>query len=30
MESQDAAVTIPILRQMKRDGEKIVAVVAWD
>src|SRR3981189_1587266 len=30
MESPDAAITIPILQQMKRDGRKIVGVVAWD
>ncbi len=30
MESPDAAITIPILQQMKRDGKKIVGVVAWD
>jgi 3-methyl-2-oxobutanoate hydroxymethyltransferase len=29
MESKDA-VTIPALHQMKRDGKKIVGVVAWD
>ena len=29
MESKDA-VTIPALQQMKRDGKKIVGVVAWD
>jgi 3-methyl-2-oxobutanoate hydroxymethyltransferase len=26
----DAKVTIPVLHQMKRDGKKIVGVVAWD
>ena len=30
MQSNDKAVTIPALQQMKRDGKKIVAVVAWD
>jgi 3-methyl-2-oxobutanoate hydroxymethyltransferase len=30
MQSQDAPVTIPVLQQMKRDGRKIVGVVAWD
>jgi 3-methyl-2-oxobutanoate hydroxymethyltransferase len=30
MESPDAAITIPMLQQMKRDGRKIVGVVAWD
>src|SRR6267142_3700761 len=30
MESPEAAITIPILQQMKRDGKKIVGVVAWD
>jgi 3-methyl-2-oxobutanoate hydroxymethyltransferase len=30
MESQDSRVTIPALQQMKRDGRKIVGVVAWD
>jgi 3-methyl-2-oxobutanoate hydroxymethyltransferase len=30
MESSDATITIPILQQMKRDGRKIVGVVAWD
>src|ERR671918_1811549 len=30
MESQAPAVTVPALRQMKRDGRKIVGVVAWD
>src|SRR6266850_5799735 len=28
--AMDAAITIPILQQMKRDGKKIVGVVAWD
>ena len=28
--SEEAAVTIPALHQMKRDGRKIVGVVAWD
>jgi len=30
MESPDATITIPLLQQMKRDGRKIVGVVAWD
>ena len=30
MESPGATVTIPTLQQMKRDGKKIVGVVAWD
>src|SRR5437879_6009169 len=30
MESPGAAITIPTLQQMKRDGRKIVGVVAWD
>ncbi|MEO5700099.1 MAG: 3-methyl-2-oxobutanoate hydroxymethyltransferase [Casimicrobiaceae bacterium] len=30
MTGKDAAVTIPALQQMKRDGTKIVGVVAWD
>ena len=30
MEINDAVVTIPALQQMKRDGKKIVGVVAWD
>ena len=30
MESQDSPITIPALQQMKRDGRKIVGVVAWD
>jgi 3-methyl-2-oxobutanoate hydroxymethyltransferase len=30
MDAKDAAVTIPQLQQMKRDGKKIVGVVAWD
>jgi 3-methyl-2-oxobutanoate hydroxymethyltransferase len=30
MQSQDLPVTIPVLQQMKRDGRKIVGVVAWD
>ena len=30
MESPDTAITIPKLQQMKRDGKKIVGVVAWD
>jgi 3-methyl-2-oxobutanoate hydroxymethyltransferase len=30
MEAKDAAVTLPGLQQMKRDGQKIVGVVAWD
>ena len=28
--SQQTAVTLPALRQMKSDGGKIVGVVAWD
>ena len=28
--SKELAVTIPVLQQMKRDGTKIVGVVAWD
>ena len=28
--STDARVTIPALQRMKRDGRKIVGVVAWD
>src|SRR3954466_4138528 len=28
--SPDSKVTIPALQQMKRDGRKIVGVVAWD
>ena len=28
--SEEAAVTVPALQQMKRDGRKIVGVVAWD
>src|SRR5258708_1861830 len=28
--SADAKVTIPALQQMKRDGRKIVGIVAWD
>ncbi|HZD37855.1 MAG TPA: 3-methyl-2-oxobutanoate hydroxymethyltransferase, partial [Actinomycetes bacterium] len=27
---EGAKVTIPALRRMKRDGRKIVGVVAWD
>jgi 3-methyl-2-oxobutanoate hydroxymethyltransferase len=30
MESPDSPVTIPVLQQMKRNGRKIVGVVAWD
>lgn len=30
MQSRESAVTIPALQQMKRAGEKIVGVVAWD
>jgi 3-methyl-2-oxobutanoate hydroxymethyltransferase len=30
MQSQEAAVSIPALQQMKRDGRKSVGVVAWD
>jgi len=30
MGSQDSPVTIPALQQMKREGRKIVGVVAWD
>lgn len=30
MESSGATITIPALQQMKRDGKKIVGVVAWD
>src|SRR5438309_9291381 len=30
MKSQDLPVNIPALQQMKRDGRKIVGVVAWD
>src|ERR1700726_3708333 len=30
MDAQDAPVTIPAIQQMKRDGRKIVGVVAWD
>ena len=30
MQANDQAVTIPALHQMKRDGKKIVSVVAWD
>ncbi len=30
MQGKDAAVTIPALQQMKRDGRRIVGVVAWD
>ena len=25
-----STITIPVLQQMKRDGKKIVGVVAWD
>jgi 3-methyl-2-oxobutanoate hydroxymethyltransferase len=30
MESPDVTITIPLLQQMKREGRKIVGVVAWD
>jgi 3-methyl-2-oxobutanoate hydroxymethyltransferase len=30
MRSTESTVTIPVLQQMKRDGRKIVGVVAWD
>jgi 3-methyl-2-oxobutanoate hydroxymethyltransferase len=30
MDAKDSAITIPQLQQMKRDGKKIVGVVAWD
>lgn len=30
MDFKESAVTIPALQQMKRDGKKIVGVVAWD
>jgi 3-methyl-2-oxobutanoate hydroxymethyltransferase len=30
MDAKDAPVTIPAIQQMKRDGRKIVGVVAWD
>lgn len=30
MEAKEAIVTLPALQQMKRDGRKIVGVVAWD
>ena len=30
MQSNDSVVTVPALQQMKRDGTKIVGVVAWD
>jgi 3-methyl-2-oxobutanoate hydroxymethyltransferase len=30
MQANDSAVTVPALQQMKRDGVKIVGVVAWD
>src|ERR1700676_4587580 len=30
MESSESTVTIPTLQQMKRAGQKIVGVVAWD
>lgn len=30
MQSPDSPVTIPVLQQMKREGRKIVGVVAWD
>lgn len=30
MRSNESTVTVPALQQMKRDGQKIVGVVAWD
>src|SRR5713226_5250919 len=30
MQSRDSTVTVPALQQMKRAGQKIVGVVAWD
>src|SRR5512143_4041771 len=30
MQGNEATVTVPGLQQMKRDGRKIVGVVAWD
>src|SRR5579862_8818603 len=30
MEAQGSTVTVPALQQMKREGRKIVGVVAWD
>ena len=30
MQSRESMVTIPALQQMKRAGQKIVGVVAWD
>jgi len=30
MEAKESTVTIPMLQQMKKDGQKIVGVVAWD
>src|SRR6202521_2181329 len=30
MDSPDSTITIPLLQKMKRDGRKIVGVVAWD
>ncbi len=30
MDAPDAPVTIPAIQRMKRDGRKIVGVVAWD
>jgi 3-methyl-2-oxobutanoate hydroxymethyltransferase len=30
MQPNDVKVTLPVLQQMKRDGRKIVGVVAWD
>ena len=30
MQSSESTVTIPALQQMKRAGQKIVGVVAWD
>src|SRR5438477_6761524 len=30
MQSSDSPVSIPALQQMKREGQKIVGVVAWD
>ena len=30
MEAKQTAITLPLLQQMKKDGKKIVGVVAWD
>src|SRR5512143_2335160 len=30
MQGNEATLTVPALQQMKRDGRKIVGVVAWD